>query len=127
MAELSIIELVVYGLIGYSGVLMLISSAFRDLPSTKSQSAVRAIWVIPCIITLGMLANAGDTINFDVVSTINTITDNATSTVVFTEDITKTTTITLVQPVWIVLHLLFFIMMIIYFIWNILQLFVKRD
>ena len=127
MADVSIIEFVVYGIVGYSGIIMLISSAFRDTPNTKSQSTIRAIWVIPVIICLYMLASAGDTINFETVQTVNIITDNATQAVIFTEDVTVSTSYTLINPVWITLHGLFGTMMIIYFLWNILQLFTKRE
>ena len=74
-----------------------------------------------------MLASAGavidfthtveTTLNYNVTS--NTLVSNSTT---ITDD-----TITLVQPVWVTLHYLFFIMLIIYFIWNMLQLFTKVE
>lgn len=127
MAELSIIELFVYGLVGYGGLIGLIVSAFRDSPSDKSQSTIRSIWIIAPIICMYMLASAGavidftytveTTLNYNVTS--NTLVSNSTT---ITDD-----TITLVQPVWVTLHYLFFIMLIIYFIWNMLQLFTKVE
>ena len=127
MAELSIIELIVYGIIGYAGVLGLIVSAFRDTPSGKSQSVVRSIWIIAPIICMYMLSSAGAVIDFThtVETTLNY---NETSNLLVSNSTTITDdTITLVQPVWVTLHYLFFIMLVIYFIWNMLQMLVKRE
>jgi len=123
LAEISIIEFIVYGLVGYSGILALVLSAFRDIPDTKSQSVVRSIWLIAPIICMYMLSSAGAQINFETETTINY---NVTSNLLISNS-TTTDTVTLVQPVWVTLHYLFFIMLVIYFIWNMLQLFVKRD
>lgn len=126
MAEVSIIEFLVYALIGYTGVILLVASAFRDVPTTKSGSVIRAIWVLPCIFAVYMLGSAGADIWLEDTVTVNTI-KNLNSTETFTETIQKNSKITLYQPVWVTLHLLFFIMLIIYFIWNMLQLLVKRE
>lgn len=127
MADISIIEFGVYGFLAYSGMLMLIISAFRETPNTKSQSMARVIWLIPCIIAASLLASAGQDITFDTVNTVNTITNNVTSTVDFTEDVTTSAKITLLQPVWGMIHLMMFFVMIIYVIMQVLILFTKKD
>ena len=129
MSELSIIEFVIYGLIGYPAVIMLILSAFKEIPQTKSQSVVRAIWILPAIIMMYVLASAGATIWLDEGYTTNTVNFNVTSNLLVSNS-TETTTpnsVILVQPVWIAIHGLFAIMLILYFIWNMLQLFTKRE
>ena len=126
MAEVSIIELVVYALVGYTGVILLVSSAFRDAPATRSGSTIRAIWVLPSLFAVYMLASAGADIHMEDTVTVNTI-KNLNSTETFTETIQKNSKVTLYQPVWVTLHILFFFMLLIYFIWNIIQLLVKHD
>jgi hypothetical protein len=126
VADISIIEFGVYGFLAYSGMLMLIISAFTETPSTKSQSATRTIWLIPCMIAASLLAGAGENITFDTTNTINSITENATSSVAFTEDVTTTTQITLLQPIWGMLHLMIFFVLLIYIIMQILTMFTSR-
>ena len=128
MSELSIIEFVIYGLVGYPAIIMLVLSAFQDNPQTKSQSFIRAIWLLPAIIMMIVLSNAGATIWLDEGSNITSTLINVNSTEVWNETITTTpNSIILVQPVWVVVHYLFSIMLSLYFVWNILQLFTKRE
>jgi len=104
---------------------MLIISAFKETPSTVSQSAVRCIWLIPSIICAYMLASAGA----DIYLSSETITKEVlnSSDVIVTLTETTTDKITLLQPVWVTLHFLFFIVLLLYVMMNILTLFVKRD
>lgn len=129
MAEVSIIELIVYGIVGYTGIVLLIASAFKELPATKSQSAVRSIWLLAPIFCMYMLASAGGTIWLDDGHTETVLNYNVTSNTLVSNSTTTLlpNSITLVQPVWITLHILFFIMLLFYFIWNMLQLLVKRE
>jgi hypothetical protein len=130
MAELSIIEFIIYGLVGYPAVIMLILSAFQVIPDTKNQSVIRAIWILPAIIMMYVLASAGATIWLDEGVNTTTIGYNTTNTnqVILNSTITSApNSIILVQPVWVAIHGLFGIMLIIYFIWNMLQLFIKRE
>jgi hypothetical protein len=123
MADVSIIELIVYGIICYSGIVMLIASAFQqDSSISKSMSGTRVIWLIPSMFCAFMLASAGADIYFEV-STVTLTNLNTTET--WTE--TTQDKITLYQPVWVTLHLLFFIILLLYVIFNLLALFYKRD
>ena len=126
MADISIIEFIVYGLVGYTGIILLINSSFKELPAQRSQSAVRSIWLLAPMFCMFMLASAGA----NIIITNDTITStliNVNSTEVWTETVSQDKSITLLQPVWVTLHFLFFIMLLIYFIWNMLQLLVKRE
>lgn len=129
MAEYSILEFLVYGLVGYSGILLLIASAFKeDAPTTKSLAVVRSVWLLPSIYCLIMLAGISGTIYLDEGTTVSSTLINVNTTETWTEIVTTTpNSIILVQPIWGTVHILFYIMLIIYFIWNILQLFAKRD
>jgi len=125
VSDVSILEFGIYGLICYTGIIMLIISAFKETPSTVSQSAVRCIWLIPSIICAYMLASAGA----DIYLSSETITKEVlnSSDVIVTLTETTTDKITLLQPVWVTLHFLFFIVLLLYVMMNILTLFVKRD
>ena len=104
---------------------MLIISAFKETPTTVSQSAVRCIWLIPSIICAFMLASAGA----DIFLSSETITKEVlnSSDVIVTLTETTTDKITLLQPVWVTLHFLFFTVMLLYVMMNILTLFIKRE
>lgn len=125
VSDISILEFGVYGLVCYTGIIMLIISAFKETPNTISQSAVRCIWLIPSIIAAFMLASAGADIFLSSETVTRQVLDSNNQIITLT-DIT-TDKITLLQPVWVTLHFLFFIVMLIYVMFNILTLFVKRD
>jgi hypothetical protein len=120
MADISIIEFIVYGLIGYSSILMLIITTVKEVPTERSGSIVRAVYLIPGIIACLIIAGSGDTI---VTSDFtNTIVDlNATT--VWTESISSE--ISLQNPIWVTFHYLLAIVMIVYVILQILTLFTK--
>lgn len=124
MSDISIIEFGVYGLVCYTGVIMLIISAFRETPSGISQSVTRSIWLIPSIIAAFMLASAGADIYLSSETVTRETLDSNNQVVTLTE--VTTDKITLLQPVWVTLHFLFFIVMVIYLMMNILTLFIKH-
>lgn len=127
MAEITLLEFIVYGLVGYTGIILLVASAFKDIPDTKSQSVIRSIWVLAPIFCMYMLANAGNPIWVNDGYTESVLTYNGTGDLITNSTNTVSgQSITLLQPVWVTLHLLFFFMLIIYFIWNMLQLLTKR-
>lgn len=129
MSEVSIIEFVVYAIVGYSGILLLVSSAFREIPATRSGSTIRAIWTLPSIYCLIMLAGISGTIYLDEGSTINELVYNGTDSSLITNSTTTSTanSVVLVNPIWGTVHIVFYMMLIIFFIWNVLQLLVKRE
>ena len=124
MSDISVLEFGVYARICYTGIIMLIISAFKETPSTVSQSALRVIWLIPSIICAYMLASAGADIYLSTETTIDQVLDSNNAPISLT-DVT-TDKITLLNPVWITLHFLFFIVMLLYVMINILTLFMKR-
>ena len=125
MSDVSILEFGIYGLICYTGIIMLIISAFKETPNTVSQSAVRCIWLIPSIICAYMLASAGADIYLSSETITRQVLDSSNQIITLT-DVT-TDKITLLQPVWVTLHFLFFIVLLLYVMMNVLTLFVKRD
>ena len=125
MADISIIEWGVYGFIAYSSLLMLIISVVKEVPDKKSQSILRSMWLIPGIVCAGLLMFSSVNITMDTITTVNTITDNQTSTVVFTEDITVNRFIPIQDPVWQSVHLMIFLILLSYVVLQMLTLFTK--
>jgi hypothetical protein len=120
MADLSIIEFIVYGLIGYTGMLMLIIQVIKEAPSEKSYAIVRSIYLISSIIAVLIIAGSGDSIVTN--DYTNTIVDLNTTTV-WTETISST--IELQNPIWITFHYLMAVVMIVYVILQAVTLFTK--
>ena len=125
MADISIIEFAVYALICYTGIIMLIISSFKETPMTVSQSAVRVIWLIPSMLCAFVLANAGVDIYLSTETMADQVLDSNNAIITLT-DIT-TDKITLINPIWVTMHFLFFIVLLLYVVINILTLFMKRD
>lgn len=137
MATLSIIEFLVYGLIAYSGVVMMIISTIKDVPSTKSGSIYRVIWLLPCAIILLFLAFAVTEITTESGTTTETTTSdyetlNTSDGVVVlnsttTNTITKSNIIYLINPIWITFHFMLFIVLVVYIIIQALNLLTKLE
>ncbi len=122
MADISLIEFIVYGIITYTGMVLLISTAFKDVPTTKSGAIARAIFVIPSAITSLILAFSGESIKIQ--SITNTIRDLNTTNV-WTETIE--TEIILLNDVWVLVHFLIFIVIIIYVFTQLMNLITKVE
>ena len=120
MADISILEFIVYGFITYSSLLMLIISTIKEVPTERSGSIVRGIWLIPGVITAFILASSG--INIVTSDTTNTIT-SVNTTEVWTETISSS--IVLQNPIWVTVHLLIFMVLIVYVVLQVLNLFTK--
>lgn len=120
MADISIIEFVVYAFIAYSGMLMLIISTIREAPQTKSQSFTRAMYLLPSIVCAFLLAGMGESVGlYDVV--ISGVEQGQPTT------LNETFTITLINPIWITVNFMFGIIMTFHFIMQTLQLLLFRD
>ena len=122
---MSILEFGVYALVCYTGIIMLIISSFKETPMTVSQSAVRVIWLIPSMLCAFVLANAGVDIYLSTETLADQVLDSNNAPVTLT-DVT-TDKITLLNPIWVTMHFLFFIVILLYVVMQILTLFMKRD
>jgi len=125
MSDISIIEFAVYALICYTGIIMLIISSFKETPMTVSQSAVRVIWLIPSMLCAFVLASAGADIYLSTEIMSDQVLDSNNAIITLTD--TTIEKITLLNPIWITMHFLFFIVLLLYVITNVLTLFLKRD
>jgi len=122
MGDLSIIEFGVYGFIVYSSMLMLIISVIKDVPTTKNLAISRAVWLIPAVVLAFVLSSSTGTITtFDTTNTIVSLN----TTEVFVETISQR--IVLLDPIWVLVHLMFGFVLIIYIIIQLLTLFTKIE
>ena len=129
--DISLIEFIVYGLVGYTGVILLIISAFRETPMGKSQSIVRAIYMVLSITAVFILANSGLNINMEsqgetiteVYDGVGALVSNSTS----YGNPANPSQFILMNPIWIPFHLMLGVVMSIYAIMQILILLTKTD
>lgn len=122
--EISILEYFVYGLLAYSGILVLIISVIKEIPTTRALAIVRATYLIPSAICAGILASSGIDIDITTTTTNNTI-RSINTTQVWTESTTQTTQIVLQNPVWSMVHWLIMIVLIWFIIQQVLYLLTK--
>lgn len=122
MSDISIVEWGVYGFVAYSSLLMLIISVIKEVPMTKSLSIVRAIYLIPGMICAGLLSGSGVNI---ITNLTTTTTRNVNTTEVWTETINQQ--IPLQNDVWILVHLMIFLVLFFYVVQHLLILFTKHD
>lgn len=130
MLNISIIEFIVYGIFAYSSLIVLVLS-IKSPPQgrTTNTTMVRAMYMIPGIICSLLLAGSGVDIFIDSGSTEIIEVYNGTDDSLITNS-TKTITpasIELQNPVWIMLHWLFAVILMLYVIIQILQMFYSRD
>lgn len=120
MTDISIIEFTVYAIIAYSGLLMLIISTIRESPQTKSQSFSRAIYLLPSVVCAFLLAGSGESIGlYDIASTGSSGGHPL--------NVTESYSITLINPVWVLVNFMVGIMMMFHIIMQTLQLLLFRD
>ena len=135
MVDVSIIELIFYGTIELASILVLIISAIKkDQPTTKSSALLRAIYLIPGMITAGLLAGVGVNIDLDTIfinATRNELVYNATNDLSFTTVVSDNSTqirfIPLQEPVWGMFHLMIMFVLAVHVITQLLNLFTKTD
>lgn len=137
MADFSIVEFVVYALIGYSGIVVMIVQLIKyNQPTSKAEAVWRTIWIFPCIIAIGMLTYIDGNVEMNTITSTETITSNyevinqtGGNIVTLNSTTLKTNTdinyIDLRDPIWVRFHVLLFFVMIIYQIIMWLTLFIK--
>lgn len=123
MADISIIEFIVYGIITYTGMVLLISTAFKDVPTTKSGAIARAVFVIPSAITALVLAFSGESIKIYEIT--NSINQTNTAAIDWTETIAVE--IILLNDIWVLVHFLIFIVIIVYVFTQLMNLITKVE
>ena len=128
MGDISIIEFGVYGFIAYGSFLMLIISTVKEIPDGKSHSLSRVMYLIPGLICALVLSGSGVDIMLGTETTtenqilLHPVTGNEVSVANTT---THTEKITLIEPIWILVHTMLFLILMIHVIINILSMLTK--
>ena len=105
---------------------MLIISVVKEIPTTKSLAIARSVFLIPGMVAAGVLASSGVNIQVANVATSNLI-RSINTTQVWTETTSQINNIVLQSPVWQMFHMLIFLVLLVYVIMQILNLFTKTD
>ena len=128
MGDISIIEFGVYGFIAYGSFLMLIISTVKEIPDGKSHSLSRVMYLIPGLICALVLSGSGVDIMLGTETTtenqilLHPVTGNE---VPVANTTTHTEKITLIEPIWILVHTMLFLILMVHVIINILAMLTK--
>jgi len=128
MGDISIIEFGVYGFIAYGSFLMLIISTVKEIPDGKSHSLSRVMYLIPGLICALVLSGSGVDIMLGTETTtenqilLHPVTGNE---VPVANTTTHTEKITLLEPIWILVHTMLFLILMVHVIINILAMLTK--
>lgn len=128
MGDISIIEFGVYGFIAYGSFLMLIISTVKEIPDGKSHSLSRVMYLIPGLICALVLSGSGVDIMLGTETTtenqilLHPVTGNE---VPVANTTTHTEKITLIEPIWILVHTMLFMILMVHVIINILAMLTK--
>ena len=128
MGDISIIEFGVYGFIAYGSFLMLIISTVKEIPDGKSHSLSRVMYLIPGLICALVLSGSGVDIMLGTETTtenqilLHPVTGNE---VPVANTTTHTEKITLIEPLWILVHTMLFLILMVHVIINILAMLTK--
>jgi len=117
----SIIEMAIYAIVAYTGILGIVISAFRGNPLKSMEDSSRAMWLIPSIICAYLLASMGVEVTLED-SVVTSTTVNLNSTETWQETVQTSSSFNLENPVWVLLHQLFFVIMLIYVILSVLKM-----
>ena len=126
MSDISLAEFIVYGFVAYSSLLMLIISVVKEIPSTKSLAIARSIFLIPGMVAAAVLASSGVNIQVANVATSNLI-KSINTTQTWSETTSQINNMVLQSPVWQMFHMLIFLVLVVYVITQMLNLFIKTD
>ena len=126
MADISMIEWIVYGLFAYSSAIILAISTQLTPPMQRSLSIVRTIWMIPGMIAAFFLATTGENIAMLTIHTNSTTISNVTKEA-FSEVTTQTNFFALQNPVWLSFHLMLGLVLGIYIMMQLVALFTSKD
>ena len=105
---------------------MLIISVVKEIPVTKSLSIARSIFLIPGMVAAGVLASSGVNIQVANVATSNLI-KSINTTQTWSETTSQINNMVLQSPVWQMFHMLIFLVLVVYVVTQMLNLFIKTD
>lgn len=122
MADISVIEFGVYGLVAYSSLLMLVISVIKEVPETRAMSLTRIVYIVPGMICAALLISAGPNI---VMESENILIENSTGNLI--ENRTSTSEIPLQNEVWVLVHYMIFLILFLFLVIQILMFMTKTS
>lgn len=126
LADISIIELCIYGFLEIFSLSMLIISTIKEIPNTKASSIIRSIYLIPGMIAAAWLARTGENVTFNTILTNSTTTVSNSSTV-WTEITSQSNFIVLQSEVWGYFHLMIMLVLFAFIINQIVNFMTKPE
>lgn len=127
MPDLSIVELFFFGFMELFSVSMLIISSIKEIPNTRASSIIRAIYLIPGMISAAFIAgNSGQNVILNTIK-ISTNVTAANGTLLQTISTIQPSYIPLQNEVWGYLHMLIFFTLFIFVINQIYNLLTKPE
>ena len=130
MVEVSILEYGVFGFLAYSSVLMLIISTIKDIPTTKSMSIARSLYMLFGVIAACVVMGMGPEIVLPAGGSESTYVINGTTGAFITNSTTTAEPVTisiLNLPAWMVTHGLMGVILVFYVMQQFVFLFFKTD
>ena len=131
MTDVSFLEYLVLAVIGYSGIIILIIAMIKDVPTSKQSAGIRMIAAFPSMIANAALMGVGLKISFPITTTNSTtfLMNSTTHTL-----ISNSTTLTMEQPVnlilgptWMLIHFALFIFLMLFVAIQILMIMTKTE
>lgn len=105
---------------------MLIISTIKEVPIGRMQSIIRSVYMMPGLICAGILTKSGINIQLTTFSQ-NEIVKNLNDSSTWSDTATNVTNIVLQNPIWITVHLMIFIVILIYIITQVVNLLTKKE
>lgn len=130
MADLSILEFIVYALLGYAPMIFLLGYILVDKPARRSDSIMRIVYVMIGMIGVSLLGSVG---GFDVViaepqTVTEVVINGSTGTPITNSTVTHgQQSVKLLQPAWILFNGSIFVIYMLYVIINVLALIGETD
>ena len=124
--DISIIEYISFGFVAYFSLAILIITAIKEVPVTRSLAGLRAIYLMPGIICAGLLAFSGVNIVFETTTT-NTLNHAANGTLLTNATSTVTNYVPLQVPFWQTFHFMIMIVLIVYVLVQIFSIIGKSE
>lgn len=129
--DYSIIEFGVYAFFAYGSMLMLMITMIVEVPKTRAQTMARSMYAIPGIFSAVILSGFSPIITFSTTLTNSTtLAYNVSSGIAydrFAENATTVTTAMLGSSVWTYFHGMLAAILIVFVIFQILQMLTSKD
>lgn len=116
-----------YGIIGYTGIILMMVSILTNPPTNRSFAGARSLFLMPSVLCLSLLMFSDGGITLDVLETDNTLYNGTDDSIISYSNSTETRSYTLINPFWGSVHFGFFILEIVYILMQVLNILFKPE